>query len=141
MTAQNNRRDIEHRLRRISRPEPSASLRDRILSGAVVTAQPITWSDRMWFSREWRLAAVAAAIAIVVLDQIAASPRPVVFTATEQSLAEAQVIDEAGRQLGLPPEVAASLARRALSEAPRTRVQSEAAAELLQELTREGGGD
>ena len=136
-----NRREVEDRVRQTPWPEPSASLRDRVLSTAVVTAPPITWSDRIWFSRAWRLTAVGAAFTIVVLDQMAASPRPAAFTATEQSLAEAQVIEEAGRQLGLPPEVAASLARRALTEAPRTPVQSEAASELLQELTREGGGD
>ena len=140
MTPRNDR-DIEDRLRQLSWPDPSAGLRDRVLSTAVVTAQPITWSDRMWFSRAWRLTAVGAVLAIIVLDEVAGSTRSAVFTATPQAIAEAQAIDEAGREMGLPPEVAASLARRALSESPRTRVQSEAAAELLQQFTREGGGD
>lgn len=136
-----NRREVEDRVRQTPWPEPSASLRDRVLSTAVVTTQPISWSDRIWFSRAWRLAAVGTAFAIVVLDQMALSPRPAAFTATEQSVAEAHVIDEAGRQLGLTPEMAASLARRVLSDASRPRVPSPSASELLQELTREGGGD
>lgn len=140
MIPHNDRRDIEDRLRQLSWPGPSAGLRARVLSTAVVTAQPITWSDRMWFSRAWRLAAVGAALAIVVLDQVAASPRPPAFAATGQALAAARVIDDVGRELGLPPEVAASLARRVLSEVPLTR-QSQAASELLQEFTRQGGGD
>jgi len=136
-----NRRDIEDRVRQIRPPAPSAGLRDRVLSTAVVAVPSITWSDRVWFSRGWRLTAVGAALAIVVLDQLAASPRPAAFTATEQALAEARAIDEAGRQVGLPPEIAALLARRVLSDASRTRVQLQSASELLQEFTREGGGD
>lgn len=90
MIPRHDRTEIEDRLRQLSWPEPSARLRDRVLSTAVVTAQPITWSDRMWFSRAWRLAAVGAALAIVVLDRVAASPRPAVVPAI-QALAESQV--------------------------------------------------
>lgn len=140
MTPEKGRQEIEEHLRQLSWPEPSASLRDRILSTAVI-AQPITWSDRMWFSRGWRLAAVGVVLVCVVLDQVAGSPRSAVFTATPQAIAEAQALDEAGRELGLPPEVAASLARRALSEALPTRLQPQWASELFQEFTREGGGD
>ena len=139
MIRRNDRRDIEDRLRQLSWPAPSARLRDRILSAAVVTAQPIAWSDRMWFSRAWRLAAVGAALAIIVLDQVAESPRLGVFTATPQAIAEAQAIDEAGREMGLPPEVAASLARRVLAEASRTPVQPQSVSDVLLEFTREGG--
>jgi hypothetical protein len=135
------RRDIEDRLRQVSWPAPSASLRDRVLSTAVVTAQPISWSDRIWFSRAWRLAAIGTTLAIAVLDQFSGSTRSAPFTATSPALAEAQAIEEAGREIGLPPEVAASFARRSLSDALQPRVQSPSASELLQEFTREGGGD
>ena len=90
MIPQNDRRDIEDRLRQLSWPAPSAGLRDRVLSTAVVTAQPLTWSDRMWFSRAWRLTAVGAALAIIVLDQVAALPRPAAVPAI-QALGESQV--------------------------------------------------
>ena len=136
-----NQRDIEDRVRQIIWPAPSASLRDRILATTVVRAQPITWSDRMWFSRAWRWAAVSVALVVVVLDQISGAPRSTGFTATPQALAEAQAIDEAGREMGLPPDVAASIASRALTETSRPRLEPQAASELLQELAREGGGD
>ncbi len=136
-----NRRDIEDRVRQIAWPAPSSGLRDRVLSIGVVAQQRISWSDRMWFSRAWRFAAVGAAVAIVLLDQIAALPRRATFTASAQAFADAQVIEEAGRQIGLPPDVAASLARRVLSDASQTRVGPRSAAELLHEFTREGGGD
>lgn len=135
-----NQRDVEDRLRETSWPAPSANLRDRILSIAV-TAQPISWSDRVWFSRAWRLAAVGAALAVVVLDQLSISQRSTGFTPAPQALAEAQALDEAGRELGLPPDVAASLARRALSDPSRMRVHAQPEAELLPDFTREGGGD
>ena len=141
MSPEINRRDVEDRVRQIKWPAPSQALRDRVLSTAVVAAPLVAWSDRMWFSRGWRLAAVGAALAIVVLDQIAASPRPAAFATTPQALAEAQAIDEAGRQVGLPPEVAALLARRVLSDASRTRVHLQSVSELLDEFSRGGGGD
>jgi hypothetical protein len=135
-----NQRDLEDRLRQIAWPPPSPELRNRVLSTAV-TGQPITWSDRMWFSRAWRLAAAGAALAIVVLDQVSGAPGSTPLSTTPQTLAEAQAVDDAGREMGLPADVAASLARRVLSEVPRTREQPPSTSELLQELTREGGGD
>lgn len=135
-----NQQDIEDRLRQVSWPSPSAALRDRVLAIAVVE-QRVTWSDRIWFSRAWRLAAVGAAVAVAVLDEVSISQRLAGFTPTPQALAEAQAIDEAGQEMGLPPDVAASFARRALSDPSRMRVPAPSAAELLPEFTREGGGD
>jgi hypothetical protein len=134
-------RSIEESVRRIAGGEPPAELRDRVLSAAVFADQPITWSDRVWFSRAWRTAAVAVALVAVVLDQVAASPRQTIIVASEQALAEARAIDEAGREAGLPPEMAAALARRALSDTSRTRVPPQSASEQQQEFTRESGGD
>jgi hypothetical protein len=134
------RRDIEDRVRQITWPAPSPSLRDRVLSAAGHVEQPITWSDRMWFSRAWRLSAVAAAVAIVVLDQLSESPRSTGFTAATEALAEAQVIDETGRQVGLPPDVAASLARRALTEASRPHTKRQSGSALSQAFELEGAG-
>lgn len=133
-------RDIEDRVRQIKWPVPSASLRERVLSTAVVPSQPITWSDRMWFSRAWRFAAVGAAFAIIVLDQLSAAPRRPGFTASERVIAEAQVIEETGRQVGLPPDVAASLGRRVLSQASRFQPPPESASSLLNAIETESAG-
>lgn len=131
------RSDVEHSLRQITWPVPSPDLRHRILSAAAVPRQPITWSDRMWFSRAWRLSAGAAALVIVALEYLAGPPRATVVARPPQALAEARVVDETGRQLGLSSDVAASLARRALSASARPRASEERVA-ALRELAAEG---
>jgi|CXWK01.1.fsa_nt_gi hypothetical protein len=141
MTPDMSRRQIEDRVRRIIWSEPSSGLRDRVLSAAVVVAQPVSWSDRVWFSRAWRLSAVAATLAIVLLDQLSGTQRQTDFTPAPQTLAEARAIDETGRQLGLPPDVAESLARRFISDAARPPAHPRSSSELLQafELDSAGG--
>ena len=140
MTPDMSRRQIEDRVRRIIWSEPSSGLRDRVLSAAVVVAQPVSWSDRVWFSRAWRLSAVAAALAVGVLDQFSGAHRSVAFTPAPQTPADARVIDETGRQLGLPPDVAASLAQRVITDASRPVAQPRSTLELLQAFELEGAG-
>lgn len=111
-----NLTDLEQHVREQRWPEPSAQLRARVLAEAHVSGPPITWSDRLWFSRAFRMSAVASALALVALDQFAGSrgtsrPQPPAITE-----AQAQVIEEIGREVGLPVGVAASLARRGLAE-------------------------
>jgi hypothetical protein len=132
--------DIQDRVRHATWPEPSQGLRDRVLSAAVVVSQPISWSDRVWFSRAWRLSAVAATLAIVLLDQFSGAHRTAAFAPTPQTLADARVIDETGRQLGLPPDVARSLAQRVISEASRPLSQPPSTSELLQAFELESAG-
>src|SRR5204863_9729088 len=100
-------------------------LRARVLSSAAIAAEPITWSDRMWFSRAWRLGALATVLVVVAFELQSSTARPAEPGPTAQALAEARGVEEIGRQAGLPPEVVASLARRALSAAsiPRGRTQ------------------
>jgi hypothetical protein len=130
------RTDIEQHVRQVTWPSPSPNLRARVLSAAVVTEQPITWSDRLWFSRAWRLSATGAVLILVVLDQFAISPRSAGFTPTTQAMAEAQAIGETARQVGLPADVAAALAQRSLSEASTPHTPSAA----LQAFDVEGPG-
>jgi hypothetical protein len=134
-------RHVEDRVRQISLPAPSAQLRDRVLSIAATAQASISWSDRIWFSHAWRVAAVGAALAVAVLDQVTSSRGPAAFTPSPQAVAEAKAIDEAVREIGLPQEVAAALARRVLSEASRIPVPPRFRSEQLQEFTRESGGD
>jgi hypothetical protein len=110
------RQDIEDRVQRIAWPLPSPELRDRVLS-ATLEWQPITWSDRVWYSRAWRLSIAGAALTIVVLDHLAGVPQPTGVAPTPHALAQAEAIAETGEQVGLPSDVAAILGRRALSEA------------------------
>jgi hypothetical protein len=135
-----SQKHIEDRVRHIDWPGPSPDLRDRVLSSAIFVEHSITWSDRVWFSRAWRLSAAAAALTIVLLDQFSGSQRPAGFTASAQALAEAQVIDETGRQVGLPPDLAQSLARRSMAEASRAQEQPRSASAFLQALELQNTG-
>jgi hypothetical protein len=131
--------DIEDRVRRIAWPLPSPELRNRVLS-ATVQWQPITWSDRVWYSRAWRLSIAGAALTIVVLDYVAGLPRPTGVAPTPNALAQAEAIVETGEQVGLPSDVAASFGRRALSEASASGPSSERATIALPSFEAEAGG-
>jgi hypothetical protein len=97
-------------------------VRARVLAAAPNAYRPVTWSDRVWFSRTWCVAlaaTAAAALAIASLPDAADSAR---FVPTPQAMAEAQVIDDAGREIGLPPNVTQALADRALRVDARASV-------------------
>jgi len=79
------RKDIEDQVRQTAWPAPSPQLRDRVLAAAMVAAPAITWSDRIWFSRGWRLSAVAIALGLVVLDQVSGSPQSAGVTLVTQA--------------------------------------------------------
>jgi hypothetical protein len=132
--------DIEDCLRRMGWPAPSLELRDRVLSSAVIESNPITWSDRLWYSRAWRLSIAGAALVIVVLDRLAAGPGQVSVAPTPQAVAQAEAITETGQQVGLPSDVAESLGQRALSEAAAPQSSSEQEAIALKALEAEGVG-
>ena len=118
--------DIEHRVRQVPWPAPPPDLRARVLSAVSVVGQPITWSDRMWFSRAWRLSAVAAALVVVGLEYLSGVPRSAELAPAPQALVEARAVDEIGRQAGLPSDVAESLAGRSLAEAARPGLAEQA---------------
>jgi len=109
--------DVERLVRQMTWREPSPALRARVLSAATVAGEIVTWSDRVWYSRGWRLSAAGAVLSLLLFDQFSTSSRSADFAPASQAVAEATVIDETGRQMGLAPEVASAFARRALSEA------------------------
>ncbi len=116
--------DIESRVRQITWPAPPPHLRARVLSATTIAAEPIPWSDRMWFSRAWRLSAFATALVAIGLELQSSATRPDEPGPTPQVLAEARGVEEIGRQAGLPEDAAASLARRTLSaSSPRAAMQ------------------
>ena len=84
-------------------------------------AHRVTWSDRLWFSRAWRIAASAAVVAAIAIESLPGTADRTAFVAPPQAIAEAQVIDAAGREMGLPPNVAQALARRAVAMAADVR--------------------
>ena len=113
------RADLERRVRQIAWPEPTEELRLRVLSAAPVVEWRVTWSDRVWFSRTWRVAAAAAVVGLIAVDSFSQTRTVARFVPTPQALAEAQAIDATVREIGLPADLAASLARRALASNPQ----------------------
>jgi type VI protein secretion system component VasF len=107
--------DIESRLRQVAWPAPPADLRARVLSAIPVTVPAVSWSDRVWFSRAWRLAAVAAVLILAVLESMSGPAQSPAAPASARAVAEARFVDETARQAGLSPEQAAALARRAVA--------------------------
>ncbi len=108
---------LEERLREVARGwTPGETHRDHVLAAAAPLVRPVvTWSDRVWFSSRWRLAAAAVAVAAFALDfAFSASPASPVDS-REHARETAQVVDEAARQAGLDVEEAHMFAQRAFA--------------------------
>jgi ABC-type amino acid transport substrate-binding protein len=131
--------EIEYRVRQLNWPAPPVELRDSVLSAASLVGQPITWSDRVWFSRAWRLSAAATVVMIVGFELQSSSTRTAQPAPIPQAVADARLVEEIGRQAGLPPDMAASLAGRMLAAAasPRATTQEQTA---LRASALDGGG-
>ena len=109
--------DLKRRLRSARWPSPSPELRARIEATAVRPRES-AWSDRMWYSRTWRLGMAAAGIALIALDYWAAPGTTSPTASTNRAGVEPQTIEDLVRSAGLPDDMAASIARRSLI-APR----------------------
>ena len=119
----NDQHSAEERLRQAGLPQPAADLRDRVLAAAVPRVRRearANWADRVWFSRRWRLAAVALLFALVSLDEISAvSGLPRAENPGVAAVETQRAADEVARQAGLTPQQARALADRALVAASR----------------------
>jgi hypothetical protein len=124
------RTGIERRLRQSRWPEPSAELRARVLAAAPIIDHRVTWSDRVWFSRAWRIAAMASVVGGIAIESLPGTIDRTAFVAPPQAVAEAQMIDATGREMGLPPHVAQALVRRALAMAARPPADRQASLAL-----------
>ncbi len=100
--------DLEERLRACERLELSRELRGRVLAaaGPLVRADE-SRLDRLWFSRNWRLAAVLALVVIVGMESV--SDRLVASAPRAAWLPEnpAQATAQAALELGLSTDDAA----------------------------------
>jgi hypothetical protein len=107
--------DVEARVREAVWPAPPAGLRARVLASAPVASPTVSWSDRVWFSRAWRLAAVAVVLVAAAVEYVSGPTRPAAPAVSARAVAEASVIEETAQQAGLSAEQAAALARRAVA--------------------------
>jgi hypothetical protein len=101
------RTDIENRIREIEWPAASAALRSRILAAAP-PAPPVTWSDRVWFSRTFRWSVAAAFISLISVGQWSGA------NLAEPATAEAARVRTLAIEAGLPADMAESLARQSM---------------------------
>ena len=112
--------DVETRLRQVAWPAAPPGLRARVLSAVPATSPAVSWSDRIWFSRAWRLAAIAAVAMLIALEQLA-GPGVAVSRAVAESIPEdVSAVAEAVRDAGLPADQADALARRMVSATERS---------------------
>ena len=103
--------------------QPDPALRKRVLAAAGPRVRAsAAWPDRIWFSRRWRVATLAFFIGAIGLDWLAGGPTgsPASATQAEPAVADVESLD---RLTGLPPALAAQLARRQDSRAQRARRQ------------------
>jgi hypothetical protein len=122
--------DIERRVRQIRWPDPSADLRRQVVSTISVADARVTWSDRVWFSRAWRIAAAAIVLAAIGVESFSGTADRTRSAETPLAVAEAHAVDDAGRELGLPAQTAERLARSA-SAGERRSAADRATLELL----------
>lgn len=107
---------VKARVRAIAWPAPPPALRARVLAVAPVIEPSITWADRLWFSRTSRLSVAAALLGLLTLDQLSGTRETAASVPSPRAALEVQAIEDTSRQLGLPADAAAVLARRALAE-------------------------
>jgi hypothetical protein len=100
---------------------PPAALRLQVLGvAAPLVRSAVSWSDRVWFSRRWRVAVAAVVVAVIALDFASPTPGGAGSSEPPQSAGEtAQAVNEAARQAGLEPDQARVFAQRALALASR----------------------
>ena len=104
-----NERELCERLRAAEWPAPSADLAARV-AAIRVRSERISWSDRIWYSRAWRIGIAAAILGTVALDvwdgRAASRVAPTVVAA------EVETTQELIRSAGVPDDAAALIARR-----------------------------
>jgi hypothetical protein len=119
--------DVERRVGEIQWPGPSPDLRARVLSTVAIPERHATWSDRVWFSRGWRLAAAMAVMIALAVEAFSSALVARRSVDKGQASADAQAVDDVGREVGLPSTLTAALARRVLvSDARHAAVEREA---------------
>ncbi|MEO8078436.1 MAG: hypothetical protein ABI818_19060 [Acidobacteriota bacterium] len=103
-------------------PEPSARLRTRVLGAARPHVTPqVSWTDRLWFSRGWRLAAAAILLGLAVVERIpeaSISGRHDVVSVAA-ALESARAVTDTALDVGLRVDQADRLARQTLLAAMR----------------------
>jgi len=106
---------IERRLGEVRLSAPSADLRARVLAAAApLVERRLTWSDRVWFSRGWRVAAASVIVVLLALNW---------WPPKRATMPDAEVNDTARATIAAEAERLASELNMTLEE--RTLVEEE----------------
>lgn len=124
-------KELEDRIRQVEWPATSQALRSRTLSAARVSAvAPISWSDRVWFSRGWRMTAAAAVVVLVGLF-VGSGPVAPIPRASEAS-SQQVAIEDFMRESGFPADVARAVAHRSRPRATRPVIDATVALGVIE---------
>ena len=107
--------DIKASIRHASWPEPSPELRARVLRDSPLVECPVAWTDRIWFSRGWRLSLTTATFGCAALIYVT-GPSTIADAPTPGEVAKVAAIEETMREAGVPPDEAAVFARRTVAD-------------------------
>jgi hypothetical protein len=131
--------DLRASIRQADWPEPSPDLRARVLRDAALTKRTVARTDRIWFSRGWRISLTAATVGAALLVYMS-GPRTPFDRPTPGERARFTVVEETMRDAGLPADEAAIFARRtAAGSWPHASAMSPSALQMLETFDTIGG--
>jgi len=105
--------DLRASIRQADWPDPSPDLRARVLRDGALVERPLARTDRIWFSRGWRLSLAAMTAGVLALGYLSGTSA-IVAPRMPGEMARIVAIEETMRDAGLPADEAAIFARRAV---------------------------
>jgi hypothetical protein len=106
-----NRREVREALRAAPWPKPSRELRSRIDAVSVAPTR-ISWTDRVWYSRGWRMTAAVAAMSFIAMHAWLSPEDNQAHPADEVTT---QALLQVVQATGVPEDTASVLVRRVLA--------------------------
>ena len=131
--------DLQASIRRAAWPDPSPELRARVLQDSALVERPLALTDRIWFSRGWRLSLAATTIGVIALGYLSGASA-IVAPRMPGEMARIVAIEETMRDAGLPADEAAMFARRAVdSRSPAWSMYASTSLQRFETFEMNGG--
>jgi hypothetical protein len=104
--------DVERRLRQLPKAAVPGDLKRRVMAASTLPPRA-SWRDRAWYSPTWRLAAVAALLALLAADRWSAGTFRVEMAGSGPAAVEESILVAAvGVEMGMPEAAMARLTSR-----------------------------
>ena len=130
--------DLKTSIRRATWPDPSPELRARVLQDSALVERPLALTDRVWFSRGWRLSLAAATAGVIALGYLSGTSA-IVGPRMPGEMARIAAITETMQDAGLPADDAAIFARRAVVDSRLAAWDAPASLHMLEMFETSGG--